>query len=91
MIMRMWRGLWKAVFDASQLWWWRVAAFVVVPVILILRFTHAVTGWPVTALNLLWLGALASVWIVALARLRREHTQQASPPSPPPDRDGRHL
>jgi hypothetical protein len=91
MIMRMWRELWKAVFEASQLWWWRVATFVVLPVSLILRFTHAVTGWPATALNLLWVGALVSVWIVALARLRREHSQQGSPSSRHPDRDGRHV
>ncbi len=79
MIMGTWRDLWKAVFGAAQLWWWRVATFVLLPVIMILRWTHAVTGWPFTVLNLLWLAALAAVWIVALARFPRGRNQRDSP------------
>jgi hypothetical protein len=74
-----WWGLWKAIFEASQLWWWRVAVFVLLPVIMILRWTHAVTGWPVTALNLLWMAAFVGVLIVALARFARGTSQPGSP------------
>jgi hypothetical protein len=79
MIMDAWRDLGKAVFAASQLWWWRVAVFVLLPIIMILRWTHAVTGWPFTALNLLYMAAFAGVLIVALARFFRGHNQQGSP------------
>lgn len=71
--------LWKAVFEASQLWWWRVATFVLLPVIMILKWTHALTGWPVAVLNLLWMAAFAGVLIVALARFRRGRFQHGSP------------
>ena len=77
-IVSMWWDLWKAVFEAAQLWWWRVSTFVLLPVIMILRYTHAVTGWPLTVLNLLWLATLVAVWIVALARYRRARGQQRS-------------
>jgi hypothetical protein len=77
--MSVWWDLGKALFGAAQLWWWRVAVFVVVPVIMILRWTHAVTGWPFTVLNLLWVAALVGVWIVALTRFSRGRGQQGSP------------
>ncbi len=78
-IVTVWRDLWKAVFEAAQSWWWRVAIFVVLPLDFILQHTHVVTGWPVTALGLVWLAALVAVWVVALARFFRGHSQQGSP------------
>ena len=81
--MSVWWDLGKAVFGASQLWWWRVAIFVVLPVITILRWAHATTGWLFTVLNLLWMAALAGVWIVALTRFFRRQPQPSSPRSWP--------
>ena len=78
-IMGGWWNLGKAVFEASQLWWWRVTVFVLLPIIMILRWTHAVTGWPFTALNLMYMAAFAGVLIVALARFSQGHNQRGSP------------
>ncbi len=66
-----WRLFGRVLTEVTQRWWWRAAAFVLLPLYLIVTFTHVITGWPVAVLAVAWMLSLVAVWVVAIAAYRR--------------------
>lgn len=81
MIMAEWRSLGNALAKGSQRWWWRATVFIVMPVYLIVTFTHVITGWPVAALAGVIFVSLVSLWVVIFRLYYRDRPKTGPPPS----------